>query len=195
MKQLSVLAICCFLGALALALTGARAGGNAAPARSGTSGIAVPANGIGGVVTSSQGPEAGVWVIAETADLGTNFRKIVVTNDHGQYLIPDLQKATYKVWVQGYGLVSSEPVTSMPGRTMDLTAVIAPSARAAADYYPADYWASLLNIPPKSAFPMTVARPSPAAGTINAAGTAAIETQAEWLFRFKRCWTCHQMGT
>ncbi|MGA2719096.1 MAG: carboxypeptidase-like regulatory domain-containing protein [Candidatus Acidiferrales bacterium] len=195
MKQLSALAICCFLGALAIARTEARMGDNTAAARSGTSGVAVSANGIGGVVSSSQGPEAGVWVVAETADLGTTFRKIVVTNDHGQYLIPDLPKATYKIWVLGYGLVSSEPVTSMPGRTMDLTAVIAPSARAAADYYPADYWASLLNIPPKSAFPMTVARPSPAAGATNAAGAGVIETQAEWLYRFKGCWTCHQMGT
>ena len=153
MKQLSALAICCFLGALAIARTEARAAGSAAAARSGTNRVTVPANGIGGVVTSSQGPEAGVWVIAETAELGTTFRKIVVTNDHGQYLIPDLPKATYKIWVQGYGLVSSEPVTSMPGRTMDLTAVIAPSARAAADYYPADYWASLVEYPAQKRFP------------------------------------------
>jgi hypothetical protein len=54
---------------------------------------------IGGVVTSSQGPEAGVWVIAETTELPTKFRKIVVTDDRGRYLIPDLPKARYKVWV------------------------------------------------------------------------------------------------
>ena len=31
---------------------------------------------IGGVVTSKSGPEAGVWVIAETTDLGTRFAKM-----------------------------------------------------------------------------------------------------------------------
>ena len=135
MKQLSALAICCFLGALAIARTEARTDGNAAPARSGTSGVAVPANGIGGVVASSQGPEAGVWVIAETADLGTTFRKIVVTDDRGRFLLPDLPKANYKVWVRGYGLVDSTPVNSGPGKTLALTAVVAPSPRAAAQSF------------------------------------------------------------
>ena len=31
---------------------------------------------LGGVVTSAQGPEAGVWVIAETTDLPTKFTRI-----------------------------------------------------------------------------------------------------------------------
>ncbi len=155
---------------------------------------------IGGVVTSSNGPEAGVWVIAETTDFETKFRKIVVTNDQGQYLLPELPKASYKIWVRGYGLVDSEPVVSTPGKTLALSAVIAPSAQAAAEYYPADYWASLLNIPSKSAFPMTVST-SPSAGRqlriggFRAARTTVIQTQAEWLYRFKGCWTCHQMGT
>src|SRR6202142_373958 len=65
---------------------------------------------ISGVVTSSKGPEAGVWVIAETPDLGTKMRKIVVTNDQGRYLLPDLPRANYKIWVRGYGLVDSDPV-------------------------------------------------------------------------------------
>ena len=149
---------------------------------------------ISGVVTSSNGPEAGVWVIAETADLETKFRKIVVTNDRGQYLLPELPKASYKIWVRGYGLVDSEPVVSTPGKTLALSAVIAPSARAAAEYYPADYWASLLNIPSKSGFPMTVSPPSTTAGSA-AARPTVIQTQAEWLYRFKGCWTCHQVGT
>ena len=59
---------------------------------------------------SSKGPEAGVWVIAETRDLPTKFRKIVVTDDAGRYMLPDLPKATYNVWVRGYGLVDSMPV-------------------------------------------------------------------------------------
>ncbi len=45
---------------------------------------------IGGVVTGAKGPEAGVWVIAETRDLPTKYVKIVVTDDQGRYLIPGL---------------------------------------------------------------------------------------------------------
>ena len=59
---------------------------------------------IGGVVTSAKGAEAGVWVIAETSDLQTRYAKIVVTDDEGRYVIPDLPAATYEVWVRGYGL-------------------------------------------------------------------------------------------
>ena len=33
---------------------------------------------LGGVVTGPAGPEAGVWVIAETSDLPTKFAKVVV---------------------------------------------------------------------------------------------------------------------
>src|SRR5262245_35313143 len=54
---------------------------------------------IGGIVTSRFGPEAGVWVIAETKDLGTRFAKIAVTDERGRYVIPDLPKVTYNVWV------------------------------------------------------------------------------------------------
>src|SRR5271157_1178580 len=66
--------------------------------------IQINSGDIGGVVTSSKGPEAGVWVIAETTELPTKFVKIVVTDDQGRYLLPDLPKATYQVWVRGYGL-------------------------------------------------------------------------------------------
>ena len=55
---------------------------------------------IGGVVTGANGPEAGVWVIAETFDLPTRYAKIVVTDDRGRYLIPDLPDANYSVWVR-----------------------------------------------------------------------------------------------
>ena len=71
---------------------------------------------ITGVVTSASGPEAGVWVIAETDDLNTKFRKIVVTNDAGRFLLPELPRASYRVWVRGYGLVDSTPVRRWPGR-------------------------------------------------------------------------------
>jgi sensor histidine kinase regulating citrate/malate metabolism len=63
--------------------------------------VAIDPDDIGGVVTSSKGPEAGVWVIAETTELPTKFRKIVVTDERGRYLLPQLPKATYKVWVRG----------------------------------------------------------------------------------------------
>src|SRR4051812_4736064 len=69
--------------------------------------VAIDADDIGGVVRSTAGPEAGVWVIAETTDFQTKFRKMVVTNDRGQYVIPDLPAANYRVWVRGYGLVDS----------------------------------------------------------------------------------------
>ena len=68
-----------------------------------------PAGYISGTVRSSQGPEAGVWVIAETKDLPTNFIKIVVTDDQGRFMLPQLPDANYSVWVRGYGLVDSTP--------------------------------------------------------------------------------------
>src|ERR1700690_3501352 len=71
------------------------------------SGAQAAAKEIGGVVTSSKGPEAGVWVIAETTQTPTTMRKIVVTDDRGRYLLPELPDVTYKVWVRGYGLVDS----------------------------------------------------------------------------------------
>src|SRR6478736_10274917 len=110
---------------------------------------------LGGVVTGPHGPEAGVWVIAETNDLPTRFVRIVVTDDQGRYLIPDLSKARYSVWVRGYGLVDSPKSASTPGSTLALTAVPAPDARAAAAYYPAGYWFSLLKVPDRKEFPGT----------------------------------------
>ena len=108
-----------------------------------------------GTVTGPGGPEAGVWVIAETTSLPTKFAKIVVTDDQGRYLIPDLPKGNYSVWVRGYGLVDSAKVNATPGATLDLRATVAPSAAAAAEYYPSIYWYSLLTIPDKKEFPGT----------------------------------------
>ncbi len=95
---------------------------------------------IGGVVTSAQGPEAGVWVIAETTNLPTRFIKTVVTDDLGRYVVPDLPQANYSVWVRGYGLVDSEKVQTEPGKIVNLTAVVAPDPAAAAQYDPSNYW-------------------------------------------------------
>ncbi len=162
---------------------------------------------IGGVVTSSKGPEAGVWVIAETNELPTKFRKIVVTDDRGRYLLPELPKATYKVWVRGYGLIDSGAVSASPGEHLALRAVIAPNAKAAAQYYPANYWLSLLQVPPKSAFPMTVSIPDKlltySQGIVKMQAQTrgdgpmqqrSLKTQANWVATIKNCEICHQMG-
>ena len=143
---------------------------------------------LGGVVTGARGPEAGVWVIAETNSLPTKFSKTVVTDDRGRYLVPDLPKAEYEVWVRGYGLVDSPKVRAAPGRTLNLTAVEAPNPRAAAEYYPAGYWFSLIQPPAKSEFPGT----GPSGNGIS----PNIKTQAEWLRLLKSggCWACHQLG-
>ncbi len=95
---------------------------------------------IGGVVNGPSGPEAGVWVVAETTDLPTRFARMVVTDDRGRYVLPDLPKAKYKIWVRGYGLIDSAHVDGEPGKHLDLTAVPAPNEAAAAQYYPAIYW-------------------------------------------------------
>src|SRR5687768_6352272 len=113
---------------------------------------------ITGVVTGARGPEAGVWVIAETSDLPTKFAKIVVTDGQGRYLLPELPNATYDVWVRGYGLVDSPKKKSKPGSTLNLSATAAPNPRAAAEYYPAGYWYSLLQVPPESEFPAPARR-------------------------------------
>jgi len=143
---------------------------------------------IGGIVTGPRGPEAGVWVIAETTDLPTKFAKVVVTDDRGRYVVPDLPKATYRVWVRGYGLVDSPKATSAPGRTLHLSAVPAPNPRAAAAYYPANYWYALLSVPDTSEFPGT----GPKGNGIS----EAMRSQAMWINNVKTstCTPCHQMG-
>src|SRR5215469_15351757 len=80
---------------------------------------------IRGVVTGPNGPEAGVWVIAETTDLPTRYGKIVVTDDQGRYLIPQLPKAQYSVWSRGYGLKDSAKTEAVPGKTVNIKTVAA----------------------------------------------------------------------
>jgi hypothetical protein len=107
---------------------------------------------IGGTVSSPHGREAGAWVIAETTELPTKFRRIVVTDNEGRYLVPELPQADYQVWVRGYGLVDSPKMRAKPGQRLNLAAAPAPSAPDAAHYYPAIYWYSLLKIPDKNEF-------------------------------------------
>ena len=135
--------------------------------------IRIGANDLGGVVTGAQGPEAGVWVIAETKDLPTKFAKMVVTDDRGRYVMPELAKANYRVWVRGYGLVDSPKVDATPGRILDLKAVAAPSAAAAAEYYPPIYWYSMLGVPAQSEFPV-----------------GPVKSQPEWLNTSRRPAAC-----
>jgi len=144
---------------------------------------------ITGKVTSPGGPEAGVWVIAETKELNTPYVKIVVTDAEGRYTLPQLPDATYNVWVRGYGLVDSMPVEARPGdRELALNAVIAPNAQEAAKVYPADYWFGLLEIPTADMFPGT--------GPEGNGFAADIETQKEWVHEYKaRCHFCHQQGS
>ena len=128
--------------------------------QTGPAGVSVGDSDLGGVVTSANGPEAGVWVIAETHDLPTRFIKIVVTDDQGRYVLPELPKgATYDVWVRGYGLVDSPKVKSAPGKILNLKAVAAPSEAAAAEYYPAQYWYSMLQDPGEEPVPRQRRRP------------------------------------
>jgi streptogramin lyase len=153
----------------------------AAPVRAQQTGdtVTIGATDIGGVVRGANGPEAGVWVIAETTDLPTKFAKIVVTDDHGRYVIPDLPKANYSLWVRGYGLVDSPKVASEPGKIMNLEATAAPNEAAAAQYYPAIYWYAMIKIPGKSEFP-----------------AGPMKTQGQYLDLVKTdgCYTCHQLG-
>ena len=145
--------------------------------------VAIDPDDIGGVVTGPKGPEAGVWVIAETRDLGVRYVKSVVTDDRGRYVVPDLPKATYRVWARGYGLVDSAKATTPPGRPVNITAVPAPDEAAAAHYYPAIYWYSMLKIPSADQFGGSGSIP-------------ARVTQTGWLNAMKSngCIGCHQLG-
>src|SRR5687767_1383351 len=151
-------------------------------------GIPVDADDLAGVVTGPGGPEAGVWVIAETTELPTKFVRIVVTDDRGRYLVPDLPKANYSVWVRGYGLVDSPKQQSVPGKLVNLKATPAPDARAAAEYYPAGYWLSLMHVPAQSEFPGT--------GPTGNGISPNVRGQADWLRLIKSggCMACHQIG-
>src|SRR5499427_7027892 len=141
-----------YLGAAAIALALALPGSTIEVAAQQPAAVAIDNDDIGGVVTGANGPEAGVWVIAETTDLPTRYAKMVVTDDRGRYVVPDLPKAKYKVWVRGYGLVDSPKVDGEPGKQLNLTAVPAPDDRAAAQYYPAIYWYAMLKMPPAKDF-------------------------------------------
>ncbi|MGH9146813.1 MAG: carboxypeptidase-like regulatory domain-containing protein, partial [Vicinamibacterales bacterium] len=145
--------------------------------------VAIDPDDIGGSVTGPKGPEAGVWVIAETRELPVRYIKSVVTDDRGRFVVPDLPRATYSVWARGYGLIDSDKATAKPGQRLAITAKVAPDEAAAAHYYPAIYWYSMLKIPAADQF----------------GGKSTIParlSQNQWIASMKNtgCVGCHQLG-
>lgn len=175
--QLKGTLMCLFASALVLPAA------HAATAMPGISG-----HDIGGIVTGAKGPEAGVWVIAETTDLPTKYAKVVATDDQGRFVIPELPSAHYKVWVRGYGLVDSPKAEATPGKLLSLKAVAAPSEKEAAQYYPGVYWYSMLEIPKASEFPGT--------GDKGNGINTRMKDQTVWIDTLKNgCQSCHALGT
>jgi len=152
------------------------AGLQAGPARV-VPAVQVAANAIGGTVVNAAGaPEAGVWVIAETK-LPVPYRKIVVTDDRGRFLVPELPPASYVVWVRGYGLKDSERVKAERGRQVRLQVANAATPAEAAKIYPASYWAAMIRPPARDQLP------------------AGYSSQEHWLGAFRGgCNQCHQLG-
>ncbi len=150
--------------------------------------VASPEDALTGVVVGPEGPEAGVWVIAETSDLPTNFVKIVVTDAKGRYLMPELPDATYEVWARGYGLADSPKSQARPGEVVDLATELAGSKQEAAEIYPAGYWFSLLELPPDEDFP--------GKGGLDGFNPN-IKNKANFVRIIKsgNCTACHQLGT
>src|ERR1700680_4363647 len=143
------------------------------------SGLKVDKSSIGGTVANSNGgkAEAGVWVIAETKSLPVPFRKIVVTDDQGRFLVPDLPDGAYELWVRGYGLKDSERVKSARGEQVKLQVANAATPQEAAKIYPASYWTSLIQPPPMSEIP------------------GKYKSQDEWLAAQRNgCNHCHELG-
>ena len=153
------------------------------PAGAQQAAVAIDSDDIGGVVTGPRGPEAGVWVIAETTDLPTKYAKIVVTDDQGRYVVPDLPTANYEVWVRGFGLVDSPKMRAKPGQQLNLTAIAAPDERSAAHYYPAIHWYAMMKMPPAQDF----------GGSTDIPKEISRET---WRQRMGNvdCVGCHQLG-
>ena len=142
-------------------------------------GLKIDKKSIGGTVVNSNGgkAEAGVWVIAETKSLPAPFRKIVVTDDQGRFLVPDLPAGAYELWVRGYGLKDSERVKAACGEIVKLQVANAATPQEAAKIYPASYWTSLIQPPPMSDLP------------------ARFKSQDEWLATLRNgCNHCHELG-
>ena len=135
---------------------------------------------IGGVVLNSNGdtPEAGVWVIAETKTLPVPFRKIVVTDDKGRFVVPDLPPGSYELWVRGYGLKDSARVSVSRGQRVRMQVANAQHPQEAATIYPPNYWTSLIQLPSKGEIPPNFG------------------SQDQWIAAWKNaCNHCHMIGS
>jgi hypothetical protein len=154
---------------LAAVLAGSLTWGQAQAQQAGGT-IALDPDDIGGLVTGPKGPEAGVWVIAETTDLPTRFARIVVTDDQGRYVLPDLPRASYQLFARGYGLLDSARQPGKPGERVNFKVQPAPDARSAAQAYPAAWWLSMAELPPGDMSPRQVAD------------------------QVRNCLNCHQLG-
>jgi len=143
---------------------------------------------ITGVVRSSKGPEAGVWVIAETKELATNFIKIVVTDDQGRFTLPELPNVNYSVWVRGYGLLDSKPIQMKPStNSVTLQAALAQTPKDEAKVYPGNYWMTMMKIPTPDMFPGTGPQG-------NGIGTQ-MQSMDRFVWQLKsNCNFCHQLG-
>ena len=142
-------------------------------------GIPIDKSSIGGVVVNAdnQTPEVGVWVIAETKALPVPFREIVVTDDQGRFLVPDLPEGPYELWVRGYGLKDSASVKASRGEQISIQVTSAKDPQEAARIYPASYWTSLIQPPTKKAIP------------------DHYSSRDEWIADWRAgCNQCHQLG-
>ena len=127
-------------------------------------------------------------VVTETTDLPTRPVDLVVTDDKVAISFPDLPRP---ITTSGRGGTASwilRKCKRSPARWLMLKPVVAPDAAAAAQYYPADYWYSLLEVPKASEFPGT--------GDPGNGISPKIKSQGQWLEMVKTdgCETCHQLG-
>jgi hypothetical protein len=196
-RAVAALSCAAAIGIIALAVvlpTSAQQNNAKQAKQAGNSKYVSPPGYITGTVTGDKGPEAGVWVIAETSELGTGMIKTVVTDDQGRYLLPELPAVNYKVWVRGYGIVDSAKVNAKPSANqLALKVTSAKTPAEAAKVYPGDYWLSLLAPPAKNLFPGTGEKSdtNPNGNGLNVAMTS----QDEWINRLKSgCNFCHQLG-
>lgn len=182
------------VGLAALAIVFPTNAQQSAGRQAGSSRYVSPPGYITGTVTGEKGPEAGVWVIAETKELGTGMIKTVVTNDQGRYLLPELPAVNYRVFVRGYGIVDSASVNAKPSATpVNFKVTNAKTPQEAAKVYPGDYWLSLMAPPAKNLFPGTGEK-----SDTNANGNglnARMLDQDHWIDQLKKgCNFCHQLG-
>ena len=181
--------VCATVMALGLAAVQAAVRGQGGQAQD-AGAVAVDADDIGGVVSGPKGPEAGVWVIAETTEPPHEIRphrrhrRSRPVSGAGSAEAPRMTSGcAATAW-------SIRPRSSPArARQLNLTATIAPDPHAAAQYYPSGYWFSLIKVPDKCEFPGT----GPEGNGIS----PNVKNQAEWLRTMKSgtCWSCHALGT